>query len=303
VKILKNDTVTIGIPSYNEGKNIIRLIQLIRREKKNNNLNIIEVIISDDSDDDTPKIVKDYINKSKHDFRILYIHHNKRRGQAEAWNEIFKEAKGKYILLLDADIVIERDCIYHMVRRISKNKKIGLVAGRTECSPENNIASIASHVISKWLHILRETYPQSQYTTMGRVILIRSTLAKKIKIPKGIISDDLYLQCMAYKHGYKVAYEKRAIIYFKPTKNIKEFISQGIRGYIGHKQLNNYINNYIPTKLPIKKQISIFVKMATNIGYKKLFITILAYLIGTIFIPITWRGSINYIWEVAKSTK
>jgi glycosyltransferase involved in cell wall biosynthesis len=99
--------VTIGIPSYNEERNIINLLRSLKVQYSNDYF-ISEIIISDDSTDSTPELVEMFAKKNSH-LNINLIHHCERRGAAAGWNEIFSRSTGDVIVLYDADIVINKD--------------------------------------------------------------------------------------------------------------------------------------------------------------------------------------------------
>src|SRR5919106_834405 len=152
----KQRTVSIGIPSFNEGDNISRLLRSIvklnnlslQHGHQNNDYSserdggavngnnilvstdfkITEVIVSDDSSDNTSRIVED-IAAENPSLSIKLLHHDTRRGVAAAWNEIFKKAIGEIIVLYDADIIIDNYTTANLVQSIADG--IGLCASNS----------------------------------------------------------------------------------------------------------------------------------------------------------------------------
>ena len=72
--------VTIGIPTFNEEKNILNLLRSLEQDFSKDYI-ITEVIISDDSSDNTPELVRNYIKNSS--LNIKLEHHDSRRGAAK----------------------------------------------------------------------------------------------------------------------------------------------------------------------------------------------------------------------------
>src|SRR5688572_20771155 len=107
--------VTVGIPAYNEERNIVNLLQAIEGQREL----ITEVIISDDSSDRTPAIVREYAKRSQ--LKITLLHHGMRRGAAAAWNEIFQQASGDVIVLYDADTIPHPSCTEQLASSVSKD--------------------------------------------------------------------------------------------------------------------------------------------------------------------------------------
>src|SRR6476619_1725979 len=95
-------TVSIGIPSFNEMNNIEALLHSIMISD-NSGFEILEIIISDDSTDVTPKIVENFSEVNKK-YKIRLLHHDSRRGAANAWNEIISNASGNVIVFYDTSL-------------------------------------------------------------------------------------------------------------------------------------------------------------------------------------------------------
>lgn len=241
--------VSIGIPSYNEERNIISLLEIISKDCD-------EIIVADDSSDNTPYLVKEFASRS--DKAVRLIHNNRRMGVYNAWNNIFKHANGDIIVLYDADVYPLENTTRLLVSNI--NERVGLVVGNPLPLNGVNIASIASAFNAKWARRMRKMI-LSKYTTIGRVLAIRSDIAKKIKISK-VTAIDLYLQCRVIEKGYDVVYNDDAKVLFKPTQNTKEFLLQVKRAVNGHRELSALIKktgmNPNPLIFLLASLISIF---------------------------------------------
>src|SRR5918996_1236058 len=279
--------VTIGIPSYNEEENISNLIKSIIELNKSENRSanhdhddshrgdikdsnttrnngidstkdfaITEIIISDDSSDRTRSIVEG-IAAEYSSLNIKLLHHDIRRGVSAAWNEIFREAKGDVIVLYDADIKIDSNTTAYLVDSIRDG--IGLCASNIiPLVQEKSAVSRASVFIAEWLRWVRKNR-LSQYTVMGRALSISSRIAKKITIPENMIALDLYLQCKVLELGFKVVYNDRALVYFRPPDNMKDFSSQIIRATNGHKQIRHLLTGRC-IGLPLRNRLVAAIK-------------------------------------------
>jgi glycosyltransferase involved in cell wall biosynthesis len=239
-------SVTIGIPSYNEERNIISLLDSLVSQPSSDYL-IAEIIISDDSTDSTPELVESFAKKNSQ-ITINLIHHDKRRGAAAAWNEIFHASTGDVIVLYDADIVIDK---YTTAQLVSCLENVtGLCASNPQPTQVKGISGRASSFIAYWLRSVRK-HVISQYTVMGRALSVTSEVAKKIIIPNNIIAIDLYLQCKILEFGLNIVYNDSALIYFLPANKLFDFASQVIRADLGHKQIHAYYSKF-KINLPLK---------------------------------------------------
>jgi dolichol-phosphate mannosyltransferase len=91
--------LTILVPTYNERKNILILVNEIRcvigQELQ------YEILFIDDSTDDTPQVLD---TLSKRFSQVRYIHRDNARGLASAVVEGFRFSTGTYIIVMDADL-------------------------------------------------------------------------------------------------------------------------------------------------------------------------------------------------------
>ncbi|MDP9196984.1 MAG: glycosyltransferase [Thermoproteota archaeon] len=243
-------TVTIGIPSFNEINNMEALLNSII-SGDNTDFEILEIIISDDSTDGTQAIVENF-SKFNQKYKIRFFHHDSRRGAATAWNEIISHASGNIIVLYDADVIPERNCTKELVSRISNN--VGICASNPKPIAGNGLVRSGSIFTSKWLESVR-TKQLSQYTVMGRGLALRSNVARKANIPPNIIAIDLYLQNAIINMGYEVVYNPDAVVHFKPASTLEDFASQAIRASNGHRQIASI---YGKTKHRLDYRIAIY---------------------------------------------
>lgn len=233
--------VTVGIPAYNEEKNIASLLQSLEGQRSL----ISEVIVSDDSSDRTPDIVRDFAKRSS--LGITLFHHDERRGAAAAWNEIFQTTTGDSIVLYDADTIPHPSCTEQLASQISKDTT--LCASNSQPVQAAGIAGRASVFISNWLRSVRLS-GLSQYTVMGRALAIDAAVAKEIQVPADMIAIDLYLQCRVLEMGLGVAYNDDAVVYFKPANSMQDLASQVVRAVNGHDQVKDRVSR-LEINLPL----------------------------------------------------
>lgn len=299
-KDLKQDiqsmqTVSIGIPSYNEGNNLRSLLDRIFSDN-NTTFKVIEIIISDDSTDRTPNIVQEYL-ESNHECKIRFFHHNHRRGAANAWNEIMCNANGNVIVMYDADVIPEMNCTKQLVSVI--DNKYALCASNPQPLSSKGIAGRASVFIGRWLESVR-VKQFSQYTVMGRGLAVRNHIAKKIEIPSHVIAIDLYLQNAVLELGYEVAYNPNAIVLFKPASTFEDFSSQILRANRGHNQLTE-MHGKVNYKLDYKTALMEGIRNILNdpLGAASVAICslVLPYYVWKI------KNFNSVLWHTARSTK
>jgi len=286
--------ITIGIPSYNEQLSIANLLKALEMQVTDEH-KINEIIVSDDSTDDTPDIVNDFARKSKMD--ITLIHHNKRSGAANAWNEIFKNASGEVVVLYDADIIPDKRTTLLLASSI--NEKVALCAANTLPLKQKGIAAKASTFNSSWLRRVRNA-GLSQYTVIGRALSISTNVAKKIAVPN-IIAIDLYLQCKVLELGCNVGYRDDAIVWFKPASTMLDFASQVARAVRGHEEIKDYVKKF-NISLSLSTMVKEVMKEAMNdpVG---MFALAVSYATFPIYRIKVGDKTGQAMWHVADSTK
>src|SRR3990167_10873092 len=96
--------LTIGIPAYNEGKNLPFFLDSILKQKQSQ-YEIVEIIIgSDGSTDNTDDIINTYNIMLP---KIRHIKLEKREGKANALNIIYDLSESDLLLTFDADVVLK----------------------------------------------------------------------------------------------------------------------------------------------------------------------------------------------------
>lgn len=110
---MKEELVSIIMPSYNTGKFIQETIDSVINQTYDN----WELIIVDDcSSDNTDEIVK-----SIKDGRIVYLKNKKNSGAAISRNKALKMAKGKWVAFLDSDDLWKKDKLEKQIEFMKNN--------------------------------------------------------------------------------------------------------------------------------------------------------------------------------------
>lgn len=287
-------TVSVGIPSYNEESNIQKILGNVIRSNLDS-IDMVEIIISDDSTDDTPNMVEQF--KQNHSNKIIFLHDDKRRGAANAWNNIIQHATGEVIVLYDADVIPDANCTVELVGKIDNN--VGICASNARPVKDFGIPANGTMFVSQWLESVRKKQ-LSEYTVMGRGLSIRSDIAKKISIPEGLIAIDLYLQNKVLEMGYDVIFNPNAIVLFKPTKTFVDFISQVVRAVNGHNQLKN-LGYDMKNQLALKTALKEFFRVASRNPLGALS-TCICYIMIPFYVN-RIKNTDSALWHTAKSTK
>jgi glycosyltransferase involved in cell wall biosynthesis len=288
--------VTVGIPSFNEEKNILNLLQSVIKQKSEH-FEICEIIISDDSSDDTVRLIEDFATYNSLQGSIRCLHHSSRMGVGNAWNEIFQNATGEVIVMYDGDVIPNKDSIHEMLSVL--DGRVALTISNSEPTVSVSVAGRAATYVSSWLRSVRNKR-LSQYTAIGRGLSIRANIAKQIAIPSDIIAVDLYLECKVLEFNLGVAYNDRSVVYFCPPGTIADFNSQVLRSLIGHKQIRHCIEKFnirLPLEVALRQTVQVF--LSDPLGA----LAVAACYLLLPYHKYKLKGLDSSKWHIAESTK
>ena len=115
--------LTIAIPNYNGGKNLQRAIESCKKIKIP--LEDYEILIADNCSTDNSI---DIINELNNEFSNLVLIKNKENvGRIQNWNVCLENAKGKYLIFLFSnDMINDQNNIHEILEILDKNEKISI---------------------------------------------------------------------------------------------------------------------------------------------------------------------------------
>lgn len=291
----KKLNVSIGIPAYNEEKNIGHLLNALLKQKTNKACIYEIIVIASGCTDETEKIV---LNLQRTDRRIQLISEPVRTGKASAINLFLKKAKNKICVIVSADIIPETTTIEQLCKPFF-NKNIGMTCGRPK--PTNSLNSF----IGKGIHLLWELHHEISLETpkCGEIIAFRKIVDQ---IPKASSVDEASIEANIKKKNFKIKYIPKAIIFNKGPETISEFITQRRRIHAGHLWLKKKHKYKVATinypkifKLICKKAIRHPKTLTTLLGVSSL--EALSTLLG--YYDYYVKKEIHTIWQVIKTTK
>jgi hyaluronan synthase len=119
------DLVSVIIPVYNQKGMIETVIDAIFRSTYQH----IEVIAVNDGSKDGSR---DVLNALAKKYPSLKVVHKKNEGKRKAVATGFYAAKGKYVILIDSDSVVDEDAITEFMKTFNSNPMIGAVVGQAK---------------------------------------------------------------------------------------------------------------------------------------------------------------------------
>lgn len=213
--------VTVLIPSYNDKVKVYRLLKSINKSDYPK----IEVLVIIGGTENT------YAEGPLKYPWVKWI--DSRRpadiGQTGRYNLGFAYANQRnHIMMIDSDVVIEKDMISRLVERLERDKKIGIVTPMILYLNDRDWINQAGANVDLWTGKVvvgwgsRADYLESrQVQNSGTVMIFKRELVNKIGC-----FEDWYMcyfdpdYCLrAAKAGYQIWYEPKAVCYHDQSKN------------------------------------------------------------------------------------
>jgi cellulose synthase/poly-beta-1,6-N-acetylglucosamine synthase-like glycosyltransferase len=246
--------ISIGIPAYNEEKNIGALLDALLSAQSNlkghpQPQRSQVIIIASGCTDKTVEIVR--ARQKKHP-QILLITENERSGKAAAVNLFIKHAKNNICVLISADTLPLPGTIQKLCAPL-QDPKIGLVGGHpVPVNPPDNFIGFCVKTLWELHHEIALKAPKC-----GEIIAFRKVFDS---IPANSPVDEASIEAKIAQHGLKTVYAPDAIVQNKGPTTIRDYIRQRRRVNAGHFWLKKNAGHIVATtnyisifKLTIKK--------------------------------------------------
>ncbi len=201
--------VSIVIVNYN-GKDLLKTI-LNSISKINNKQNYEIIVVDNDSKDGS----QEFIKKTYKNIRLV---ENKKNLGYSGINSALPYCKGRYILFLNNDMEIDRNCIKELLSAIEKDKTIGMAAPMLVNYYNKGLKSGGTWVSRAFYngHIRGNGSPEIKEIPYLGVGLIRKDLAEKFGYlfdnDYFIYAEDLDLGLRLRLLGFKVVFVPDAVL-------------------------------------------------------------------------------------------
>jgi len=234
------EPVSIVIPCYNEGESIedtIKHILNLNYPKK-----LLEIIIVDDcSTDNSWEIIQKY----KKIYQIKVLRTEKNSGSAATPRNIgIKAAKSKYVLVIDADSIPEKDSLNKMLGFMQQDSLTAAVTPIILTKPPKTFIQKMQHIEYDVIAFIRKLLGiiDSIYVTPGAFALYRRDAIIKVGMldPKNM-TEDIEIIWRFLANGYNAKMSFAAKSYTETPSTFKSLLKQRERWNIGgYQTLNKY---------------------------------------------------------------
>ncbi len=232
-------SVLIGIPAYNEEKNILNLLDCLIRQKRNNyDLHAI-VVACDGSTDSTPALVNEYSQKHK---EVILKDDRQRKGKSERLNDFYRDLKADVFFAIDADVTFKDDDIIDNMVTCFQDPKIGLTAANDAPLPGKNFVGKCCEAYEDfWTETVNRVKDGNNvHAHPGHVSAGSREFLSRVRIPSDIVADDHFLYFECIKKGFIFRSCRLSNGYIKVPETFADFMRQSTRFYDSAEQIKKY---------------------------------------------------------------
>ncbi len=257
----------------NEGKTITKLLKSL----SNQSVHPYEFLfINDSSKDDTRIKILKYKKKLKNlkilDVETSSISRNRNIG--------IKNSKGDWIISIDGGCYVGKDYIKNLISCFKKNPDKNLFGAITRIPYKNTFEHCYSLLIERKL--------TKNYLPKGHALFFKKDIWKSVKgfNEKLKTAEDTDFVIRAKNRGYQLVMCSKAVVFWKPRRNLKEISSQFYRYGMGDR------NAFGIKGLPLKSKLNLVITIifplslfhALMISFKNSYKLKSVFSFGTIFL-------------------
>lgn len=239
---LNNDllTITLVIPMYNEEKVIAEKIE--NTSRLNYPEDKLDIILVDDySTDSSEDVASKAINENS--LKATVVKNEGGKGKARGLNWIFSKITTDITVITDADALLKEDALLQIAKNFA-DPEIGGATGKIVIvSDRTRLSKSQEDSYRFYFDIWRqgESNISSVSVCNGPLMAFRTELLHKIKIDPNAYADDSDMLFKIIRLGYRVIYDKKAIVYERVPLTLKGRTVQKMKRINGLRRV--YMNN------------------------------------------------------------
>jgi len=298
-----NLTVTIGIPVYNEERNITYLIKSILKQEQGSYALEKIIVISDGSSDST----KDIVQKLAINYPIInLLADGKRLGKQKRLLQLYKINTSDIVIQLDGDMILSSPKVIAKLVKGFLNKKIVAVGGNMQpVIAESFFEKIANWWFKIWYEVRRDLNDgDSINNVLSSILALDAKFAKKLKLNPKIFTTGQFIYCLIKQKKLLFHYADGAIIYFRMPTNLSEYLIQTNRSSSERKQLAQVFGTWIYELYTIPKDVKLRILCKNLLSNPFYTISAGLFFLYLRFIPFKQQEeNTQGLWKIIPSTK
>lgn len=240
-------TITVGIPAYNEARNIRPFLEGVLRQRFQEVVLLEILVYSDGSTDATVAEAQAVADR-----RIRVMSGTQRQGANSTQNALFREAQGDVIILLNADTLLhDATTLECLASAVVKDQRIGIAAAKVTSLPGYSWMEkiiVTSHDFKIKLFESIAKNGDNIYLCNGRARAFSREFAQKLRWPDQC-PEDAYSYILCKSKDLIFRYVPEARIFFRSPNTWADHRKQSKRFAYGKVALRTYFSQKLLKKM------------------------------------------------------
>lgn len=232
--VSESDRISFLVPCYNESDTIAETIETLwnlRYPYKE------LIVVNDGSTDDTAE----KINSLKEKFDFTFINLTENKGKANALNLAVNASYSQYVMVVDADTLIDEDAPYYMIENFKKYNNLGAVTGNPRIRNKSTLLGKIQTVEYASIigSIKRAQMINGFVNTVSGVFTLfdKKALQEIGNFDTDMITEDIAVTWKFHFSNYDIQYEPRAKCWMLVPESIVGLFKQRIRWAQGGQEV------------------------------------------------------------------
>lgn len=265
--------VSVLVPCFNEGDNAYETIGALL-ELNYPNYDIIA--INDGSSDNTAAIISDIASKHS---KVKAIQLASNQGKAMALTMGAMLSSSEYLVCIDGDAVLDRNCITWMMKHFISSSRVGAVTGNPRI--RNRSTMLGKLQVGEFSSVIglikraQRVYGRV-FTVSGVVAAFRKSALHEVGYwSTNMVTEDIDISWKMQTHYYDVRYEPNALCWILMPETLKGLWRQRVRWAQGGAEVLLKFKN-IFTNIKKRRMWPVYTELVVSIVW--------AYVMTTIFV-------------------
>lgn len=293
----KKITVSVGIPAYNEAKNIKKLLtSLLHQQERGFVLREIIVVLDGSSDGTLQQL------QTITDARIVIIKGKKRKGKSARLKQIFQQFTSDVLVLLDADVIITDAHLFAKILKRSHLTRDGLVTVNALPLPAQNFFEKSLEVGVLMMKDIAHRWNggRNYLSFKGCFLILDKTFAKRMMLPQSLVNNDAFLYFSAIEQGYPTRSLSDLFVFYRSPRTLHDHRKQAARYHASRDELVPYFSEtidqayHLPLTISLQSMIKYFFRHP---------VYWISYLGIKLITKVSGERKITSTWSIAHSTK
>jgi cellulose synthase/poly-beta-1,6-N-acetylglucosamine synthase-like glycosyltransferase len=217
-------TVTVVIPAYNEERWIRHKIEnTLALDYPRERMNVL--VASDGSTDATAAIAGEFESRG-----VGVRHFPERMGKTTLLNHVVPQAKGKIVLLTDANALLAPDAL-RLLAEHCRDPQVSCASGVRVCSPTPSFATEGEGLYWRYESWIKQSESRfhSSLGAQGQILALRHSAFPPIPA----IGDDFFIPMkILLGTGARVILEPRAIAWIPAAATLRQEFERKVRSHV-----------------------------------------------------------------------